>query len=317
MEFSQLTNEIVRDSNESLHVDFQGEGEQLVICFGAYDSERTPPFEFYGRMKKLEKLAGRKLNKLLIRDVSNSWYHYGLRDRGWAIPETIARLKDLIAQLKPSKVIAIGQSMGAFGAVMYGALLNVDSVIGFGPLAVFDSKVSYIYSDDRWSDVVKRVEADPPEQFHQNLPQLIDSLNGQTCFHIYYGTKPTDDPADKTKFVEAVNYDAVQGLLYSQCPSVVPHPVRWSVHRVPAYLREVDFLDEMLLFRIFGIDYCEESFEDLPIDPKLADWMERSYEKGFDAAVLLPQVRYEFPTMADDIKTAFDRARRNVLRRWM
>ena len=315
MEFSQLGNAIVERSGKALLVDYQGDEEVLVICFGAYETQRLPPFEFYGRLKKLEKISGQTINKLLVRDASNSWYHYGLPGFGRDLADTISRLREMISQMKPSKVITLGQSMGAFGAILYGALLEVDAAIAFGPLAVFDPNVSYFFSDDRWSDVLRRVAAAPPEVFHRDLPQLLDSLPIRTRFHVFYGTKPTDDPADKMKHVEAVNYDAIHGLLYSWCAKVEARPLRWSTHRVANYLRQVGFIDELLLHRILGQPYAPERYDDLPITPGLINWMEVNFALGFSGEVLLPQVPLTPPMTPDLVATAFARVRRNVLRR--
>lgn len=315
MDVSQLDNRTVELSDKPLLVDFAGGGEVLAICFGAYEPMRLPPFEFYGRMKKIERLSGRTINKILVRDTSNAWYHYGVPGLGRDLPDTISRIKAMIAEMNPSRVIALGQSMGAFGAVLFGALLDVDEVIAFGPLALFDSKLRYYCSDDRWSDAVKRVELFPPAVFHQDLPRLIDSLSIRTRFHVYYGTKPTEDPGDKIRHVEAVNYDAIHGFLYGRCARVEAHPLRWSVHRVPEYLRQVGFIDELMLHRVLGVPYSPESFDDLPVEPGLINWMEINYTIGFDAQVLIPQVRPNGPMTTDVVRTCFARVRRNVLRR--
>ncbi len=270
MEFSRLDNQIVEQSDQPVLVDFSGEGKVLVVTFAAYEPMRLPPFELYGLLKKIEKISGRQVNKILVRDLSNSWYHYGVPGFGRDIAETVSRLKAMISETSPSRVITVGQSMGAFGAVLYGSLLDVDEVIAFGPLAVFDLELFHYFSEHRWSDVVERVASAPPPVFYRDLPRLIDSLSIRTRFHVYYGTKPTEDPGDKMKWPEAVNYDAVHGYLYKRCARVEAHPVRWSVHRVPIYLRKVGFIDELILHRVLGIPYSPESFDDLPVP---ADWM--------------------------------------------
>src|SRR5262249_39314965 len=180
--------------------------------------------------------------------------------------------------------------------------------------AVFDLELFHYFSEHRWSDVVKRVASAPPPVFHRDLPRLIDSLSIRTRFHVYYGTKPTEDPGDKLTWQEAVNYDAIPGYLYSRCARVEAHPVRWSVHRVPIYLREVGFIDELMLHRVLGIPYSPESFDDLPVPADWIDWMETNYASGFGGEVLLPQVRLTGPMTAAAVSTAFDRVRRNVLR---
>ena len=117
------------------------------------------------------------------------------------------------------------------------------------------------------------------------------------------------------KWPEAVNYDAVHGYLYSRCARVEAHPVRWSVHRVPIYLRGVGFIDELMLRRVLRIPYSPESLADLPVPADWINWMETDYASGFDGEVMLPQVRLTDAMTAAAVSTAFDRVRRNVLRR--
>jgi hypothetical protein len=315
MEFSQLDNQIVKQSDQPVLADFSGEGRVLVVTFAAYAPKQFTPFEFYGRLKKIEQISGCQVNKILVRDLSNSWYHYGVPGFGRDIAEAVSRLKAMISEMSPSRVITLGQSMGAFGAVLYGSLLDVDAVIAFGPLAVFDLELFYYFSEHRWSDVVKRVASAPPPVFYRDLPRLIDSLSIRTRFHVYYGTKPTGDPSDKLKWPGAVHYDAVHGCLYSRCARVEAHPVRWSEHRVPLYLRKVGFIDELMLHRVLDIPYSPESFADLPVPADWINWMETDYALGYDGEVMLPRVRLTGDMTAAAVSTAFGRVRRNVLRR--
>ena len=62
----------------------------LAICFGYYDLKGNNQFDFYKRLKKLEVLSGKKINKLLLRDKQNLWYHYGVPPLGVDVDETVA-----------------------------------------------------------------------------------------------------------------------------------------------------------------------------------------------------------------------------------
>jgi pimeloyl-ACP methyl ester carboxylesterase len=128
-----LDNRRVKTSTADVLVDRVIPGEILVIAFGFVSWETRPDFDFYGRLRKLEQNSGRHINKILVRDSGNAWYHRRIDGLGTHPDETAQACRALIREIRPSKVITIGQSMGAYAAVMYGLLLEVQQVIAFGP----------------------------------------------------------------------------------------------------------------------------------------------------------------------------------------
>ena len=144
-----LDNRRVKTSTEDVLIDRVVPGEILVIAFGFVSWETRPEFDFYVRLKKLEQASGRHLNKILVRDSGNSWYHRTIAGLGDHPDDTVETLRALIAAIKPSKVVTIGQSMGAYAAVMFGLLLDVQQVIAFGPLSFLDVRQALLYHERR------------------------------------------------------------------------------------------------------------------------------------------------------------------------
>lgn len=70
-------------------------------------------------------------DKCYCRDEKISWYTYGLTGISYDINSTLIFLKDTIKDYK--KVIFIGASMGGYAALLYGSLLNIDTIIAFRP----------------------------------------------------------------------------------------------------------------------------------------------------------------------------------------
>src|SRR5450830_1405304 len=106
-----LDNRHVKTSTDDVLVDQVFPGELLVISFGFVAWDTRPDFDFYGRLKKLEQFSGRHINKILVRDSGNSWYHRTIDGLGAHPDETAASLRALIREIRPSKVVTIGQSM--------------------------------------------------------------------------------------------------------------------------------------------------------------------------------------------------------------
>lgn len=239
-----LTNDIVDTSQESVLVDYAGEGELLVITFGFYDFAGNHRFDLYGRLKKLEQLSGRKINKILLKDKANSWYQSGIAGLGANAEGNVASLRQLIAMIKPSQVMTIGQSMGAYGALVYGLLLGVEKVLAFGSLSTINPATLELIRDYRWMPPLQAAT-----RYYEDIPPLIQQQGGKTAVELFYGTYPEGS----SNRMECVNYDAVHAMRSYGLPNVRLFPAHQSTHIIIEYLKQYKIMDALLLNRIFGI----------------------------------------------------------------
>jgi len=275
MKLEQLTNEIVDASEESCLLDFQGEGELLAICFGFYDAAGKAQFDFYKRLKKLETLSGKKINKLLLRDKNNAWYHHGVEGLGKDVDETTVSIRKIIKEIKPSKIITIGQSMGGYAAIMYGALLEADKVISFGPLSCFDADKLEVLRDYRWLDLVKKIQSTRPKVFYDDLPKLLAGKKRKTEFEIFYGTHP----GENAERMEAVNYDAAHAYMFYGLAGMKLFPLHNSPHAVVEYMRVNKIINAALLNRIFGLKAQKDNV-DIGLGAEWMRWVEENIQLG-------------------------------------
>jgi pimeloyl-ACP methyl ester carboxylesterase len=271
-----LDNRRVQTSTEDVLVDRVVPGEILVIAFGFVSWETRPNFDFYGRLKKLEQASGRHINKVLVRDSGNAWYHRKIAGLGAHPDETAETLRALIAAIAPSKVITIGQSMGAYGALMYGLLLDVDSVIAFGPLSFLDIEQALLYHERRWLAVMRDLALNPPASGYYDLTTLP---RGRAALHIIFGTKP-----DQANATESVNLDAMHAHRLAARGNCTLYPYPYSGHPVVQHLIDTKRINALLARLIAGIEIAEEGLE---VSPDWLGWVAENLKLGGDPQELV------------------------------
>lgn len=83
-------------------------------------------------------LKGLNINIIFL-NCDNTWYLNGVEGLGQTLAQTLERLQQLIQVLTQGigRVFTYGGSMGAYGAVLYGCLLDVNRVIAAGAELIF------------------------------------------------------------------------------------------------------------------------------------------------------------------------------------
>lgn len=212
--YKKLRNEDVDTSDSSFLIDYQGKGEPLVIAFGFVGFETPPAFDFFGRLKKVEERTNKKINKILLRDKENSWYQKGIEGLGKDVDESVSALKKIIAEIEPSKIYTIGQSMGAYGAILFGALLKAECALAFGTLAFIEHEKLEKAGDHRWLKTLEELEESISNKKYTDLRNVISGQNIK--IELYYGNKADNN--------EGVHLDALYANLLDEYENVEIHP---------------------------------------------------------------------------------------------
>lgn len=281
-----LTNELVETTDAAYLVDEIYENEALIIAFGFVSWDSPAKFDFYGRTKKLANLAQKPINRILVRDVSNSWYHRDIPGLGSNVDEVAASLKALVKKISPSKVITIGQSMGAYAAVMFGQLIGADQIIAFGPLSCLSSETFTEISDTRWLSIAEALEADLPEVCYFDLVDLCQQSPHAPDLQIFYGQKPDADTPGE------LNLDDFHAKRLNVLPNCHLNPYKDSGHTIVKYLIDNKQIDNVLLNTIFGI-----ADKDLPqrnavlLPEAWQSWLAENLSKGVLAHELIAILR--------------------------
>lgn len=264
-----LDNRLVATSDDDVLIDRIVPGAPLVIAFGFVSWTTRPAFDFYGRLRKLEQASGQHLNKILVRDSGNAWYHRHIAGLGSHVDETALALRELVRRIAPNQVTTIGQSMGAYAAVMYGLLLEVQQIVAFGPLSFLDVAQARLYHELRWLSVMESLAQDPPASGYYDLAALCRArAAGKTQLHLIFGTRPdAASGGSGAGASESVNLDAMHAqrlAAFGQC-TLYPYP--HSGHAVVQHLIDTKRINALLALCILGL-----RVEDEPVPAISGEW---------------------------------------------
>jgi hypothetical protein len=157
-------------------------------------------------------------------------------------------------------VITIGQSMGAYAALMYGLLLEVQQVIAFGPLSFLDPQQALLYHERRWLSVMRDLAAQPSASGYDDLQALGRAKAGRLPgMHILFGTRP-----DKDGSTESVNLDAMHAHRLAAVGNCTLYPFPYSGHTVVQHLIDTKRINAMLAQIILGLALPDEGREVTP-----------------------------------------------------
>ena len=273
-----LDNRLVATTGDDVLVDRIVPGAPLVIAFGFVSWTTRPAFDFYGRLRKLEQASGQHLNKILVRDSGNAWYHRRIAGLGNHVDETAQALRDLVRRIAPSQVATVGQSMGAYAAVMFGLLLDVQQIVAFGPLSFLDVRQARLYHELRWLPVMESLAQDPPASGYYDLAALCRArATEHTQLHLLFGTRP-DAANSGASASESVNLDAMHAQRLAAFGRCTLHPFPQSGHAVVQHLIDTKRINGVLASCILGLTLEEEPMPE--IGAAWQDWVAENLRLG-------------------------------------
>lgn len=310
-----LDNRLVATTDDDVLVDRIVPGAPLVIAFGFVSWTTRPAFDFYGRLRKLEQASGQPLNKILVRDSGNAWYHRRIAGLGNHVDETAQALRELVRRIAPGQVTTVGQSMGAYAAVMYGLLLDAQQIVAFGPLSFLDARQARLYHELRWLPVMESLAQDPPLSGYYDLAALCRArATGQTQLHLVFGTRPDAARPDVANLGasagESVNLDAMHAqrlAAYGQCTL---HPFPQSGHAVVQHLIDTKRINSLLASCILGLTLAPEPMPE--IGAAWQDWVAENLRLGC-AGEQLVAVLQQHGFSLDSSMAAVDAARAKAI----
>lgn len=278
LQAQSLDNRLVATTGDDVLVDRIVPGAPLVIAFGFVSWTSRPAFDFYGRLRKLEQVSGQPLNKILVRDSGNAWYHRQIAGLGNHVDETAQALRELVRRIAPSTITTLGQSMGAYAAVMFGLLLDAQQIVAFGPLSFLDMQQARLYHELRWLPVMESLAQDPPLSGYYDLAALCRArATEHTQLHLVFGTRP-DAANSGASASESVNLDAMHAQRLAAFGRCTLHPFPQSGHAVVQHLIDTKRINGLLASCILGLTLEDEPMPE--IGAAWQDWVAENLRLG-------------------------------------
>ncbi|WP_059049287.1 tetratricopeptide repeat protein [Paenibacillus senegalimassiliensis] len=139
---NELFKRILNGSNEYIKIEKYANSKDVLIVFS---HTNYPPGKF-AMTNVASELAA---TKIYVNCHGNSWYQEGIRNITSSIDETAELLKEILAELKPGRIICTGMSMGGYAALLFGLLLEVDEILAFtSEVLIGEGYARSYYSND-------------------------------------------------------------------------------------------------------------------------------------------------------------------------
>ncbi|WP_323913182.1 hypothetical protein [Aeromonas veronii] len=99
-----------------------------VICFSGFNTPK-------GKFNYIRSFSHNDYHQIYLNTTAEEYYHQGIHGLGDGLEETIHHINEILQELPGEniQVITLGCSMGGYGALLYGTLLNANKVIALGP----------------------------------------------------------------------------------------------------------------------------------------------------------------------------------------
>ncbi|WP_179319493.1 hypothetical protein [Winogradskyella helgolandensis] len=172
----------IEKTKKGLLVDFNGHENLLVSFGGIQQGLGMPVFEFFNSISDIP------CDKIYFRDFNQAWYQKGVDSELNHINKIIKYLEKKINSNKYSRICFIGNSMGGYASILFGSILNVDTVIAFAP-QTFINRVNRILNfDKRWCKQINQVYyyKDNRKEFYDLKKYLNRNNSYKTQINVYY-----------------------------------------------------------------------------------------------------------------------------------
>jgi pimeloyl-ACP methyl ester carboxylesterase len=166
-------------------IDFDADRDVLLICFsGLAGKLGLPMFEF-------NRLTGRMegVNKIYLRDTQKLWYHRGVQGVGKNITAVATFLKKYTLHPSTRRIVVIGNSGGAYAALLFGHLLRADEVHAFSPKTVISPFKRLLLQDFPRLEPARglwKLFLHGERKYFDLQGLLSQSVDTNNNFHIYY-----------------------------------------------------------------------------------------------------------------------------------
>lgn len=209
--------------------------ETLLVTFASFTNPARPASSpaLFNSIQRLQTgpdaIVNFDIRYLLANE--NDWYLSGVRGLSDGLVHSAQDIR-AIAE-KYSKVIFVGNSMGGYAALHFGALCGADRVIAFAPQVRIDGEFHLAIQEQRWSEAFARLRKQWGRALRDvGLDLVFEETPSLPSVDIYVGRDCPQDIANAE--------------ILSRFGTVVVHKVDEVGHDVALFLKENGKLDALL-----------------------------------------------------------------------
>jgi pimeloyl-ACP methyl ester carboxylesterase len=165
--------------------EIDGPGDHLIVAFtGINQRMGGVPFEFH------KALGAVGVKVLFVRDPGQRWYQYDAE----IISDAARRITDTAVATGVNHLSCIGNSMGGFGALLFGQLCAADAILAFAPQTTILPSQTSEMGDQRWLRFQRNIAVYP-------LPDLnaLSSATGRVT--VVHGSDDVLDAAHAERLI--------------------------------------------------------------------------------------------------------------------
>ena len=204
----------------------------LVLTFGSFTNPgRSEPS--YAFMQTCLRVQARKtvaFDVAYFKARENDWYFSGIEGLGLDHSSAVSALKSISQSY--DRVICIGNSMGAYGTLVFGGAISADAVLAFSPKTRSDAVFRATISDKRWNDAIAHLLKTCNSEAH-SVSSMWASLGAPRSANVIVGGL---DVRDQAYAEDVAGLPFVKVQIFAQ-----------SGHDLVHSLRESGVLDQMIL----------------------------------------------------------------------
>ena len=120
--------ETFENPEATLSWDFTEDSRTMLLAFSGWIGLMgIPVFEFTRISDSL------RTKRIMVRDTKQRRFMMGVPGVGENVDEVAGRLQELIDHAGTERLVTVGNSMGAYGAILYGVLLDADVIQAYVP----------------------------------------------------------------------------------------------------------------------------------------------------------------------------------------
>ncbi len=204
-------------------IDFDPRRRVLLLAFaGQLQQIGIPIFEFRKICSEFK-----QVNPILLRDCKKLWYHQGLPEAGDSIADIVSLLKKYVQHPATDRTVVFGNSGGAYAALLFGSLLQVDEIHAFSPKSFLTPWKRIMLGDFKIRNglaLLASLQLRGEKKYFDLKKVLEENTSSAKNIHVYYAR---DHRIDRWHACRLKNITGVQ-----------LHPFPYKKHNLIRFLKE-------------------------------------------------------------------------------